>query len=146
MGRRGLLAAALVAGVLLGSGCGGGDDAPEFTGSDEEQVAATVNAMTVAIAGGEGEIACGLMTEEGQQVMLKVGRQVGGADVADCAAAVPVAEALGYDPGDFSIKVADVSISGDSPDSAEATCDLDGAFLLDRTDAGWRVAVPFCSH
>jgi len=117
-----------------------------FSGSDEEQVAGTVNTMTAAIAAGDGELACGLMTDRGRQIMLRVGRQAGGPEIADCAAAVPVAEAAGYDPGDYRITVGDVSIPARSRDRAEATCDLDGAFQLDRTDVGWRVATPFCSH
>ena len=147
MGRRGLLGPALASLALLSAGCGS-DDGPALTfdGTDEEQIAATVNTMTAAIAAGEGAVACELMTEKGRRIMLRVGRQAGGADVGDCAAAVPVAEAAGYDPGDFRITVGDVSIPADSPDHAEATCDLDGAFLLDRTEAGWRVAVPFCSR
>jgi hypothetical protein len=142
VGRRGLLAPAFAA-ALLAAGCGGGDWATlTFSGSDEEQVAATVNAMTAAIAAGEGAVACELMTERGQRVMLRIGRQAGGQDVADCAAAVPAAESAGYDPGDFRIKPADVSAGAEG---AEADCDLEGAFILERTDDGWRVDVPFCS-
>jgi hypothetical protein len=128
---------------LLG-GCGGGDEATlTFSGSDEEQIAATVNAMTAAIAAGEGAVACELMTKAGQDAMLRVGRQAGGPDVADCAAAVPAAESAGYDPGDFRITPGDVTIDGDA---AEAKCDLDGAFMLERTDESWRVGVPYCNH
>src|SRR6185312_15207235 len=100
VGRRGLLGFALAA-LLLTAGCGGDGEATlTFGGSDEEQIVATVNAMTAAIAAGEGAVACELMTEGGQDVMLRVGRQAGGQDVADCAAAVPAAESAGYDPGD----------------------------------------------
>lgn len=129
-------------------GCGGDGDAatPTFTGSDEEQVAGTVNAMTAAIAAGDGAAACGLMTEGGQRIMLGVGRQAAGSGIGDCAAAVPAAESIGYDPGDFRVTVGDVSIPADSPNRAEAACDLGGAFLLERSDAGWRVGTPFCSH
>ena len=143
MGRRGLLGFALAA-LLLTAGCGGDGEATlTFSGSDEEQIAATVNAMTAAIAAGEGAVACELMTEAGQDVMLRVGRQAGGPDISDCAAAVPAAESAGYDPGDFRITLGDVAIDGDA---AEAKCDLDGAFMLERTDGGWRVDVPHCNH
>jgi len=143
VGRRGLLGFALAA-LLLTAGCGGDGEATlTFGGSDEEQIAATVNAMTAAIAAGEGAVACELMTEAGQDVMLRVGRQAGGPDISDCAAAVPAAESAGYDPGDFRITPGDVAIDGDA---AEAKCDLDGAFMLERTDEGWRVDVPHCNH
>lgn len=144
MGRRGLLSA-LAGAALLAAGCGGGDDSsvPMFTGSDEEQVAGTVNAMTAAIAAGDGETACALMTGHGQQVMLRIGRQAAGQDVGDCPAAVPAAGSAGYDPGDFRIRPADVSAGAEG---AEADCDLEGAFILVRTDEGWRVDVPFCSN
>jgi hypothetical protein len=143
VGRRGLLGFALAA-LLLTAGCGGDGEATlTFGGSDEEQIVATVNAMTAAIAAGEGAVACELMTEGGQDVMLRVGRQAGGQDVADCAAAVPAAESAGYDPGDFRITPGDVAIDGDA---AEARCDLDGAFMLERTGEGWRVDVPYCNH
>jgi hypothetical protein len=135
--------------VALGAGCGGDDDGPDltFTGSDEEQVAGTVNAMTAAIAAGEGAMACALMTEKGQRVMLAAGRQAatGPEPVDDCEAAVPAAEAAGFDPGDFRVTVGDVSV-GRNGRQAEAECDLGGAFILNRTDAGWRAATPFCNH
>jgi hypothetical protein len=145
VGRRGLLAA-LAAVALLAAGCGGGDEGPTltFTGSDQEQVAATVNAMTAAIAAGEGATACALMTEKGQRVMLRIGRQTGG-EVADCAAAVPAAAGLGFDPGDYRITAAQVELSGNPPSSAEAKCDY-GAFLLAHTEEGWRVNTPWCAH
>ncbi|HET6831222.1 MAG TPA: hypothetical protein VFH44_07715 [Solirubrobacterales bacterium] len=144
MGRRGLLSAALVGGVLF-AGCGGdeGSEVPTFTGSDEEQIAGTVNAMTAAIAAGDGATACGLMTERGQRVMLQIGRQAGGEEVADCAAAVPAASSFGFDPGDYRVTAAEVAISGNPPSSAEANCDY-GAFQLERTDEGWRVNAPWC--
>jgi hypothetical protein len=134
--------------VVLGAGCGG-EDGPDltFTGSDEEQIAGTVNAMTAAIAAGDGATACALMTEEGQRVMLAAGRQAatGPEPVDDCEAAVPAAEAAGFDPGDFRVTVGDVVV-GSRGTAAEARCDLGGAFILERTDAGWRVATPFCNH
>ncbi|MEZ5075341.1 MAG: hypothetical protein R2691_10980 [Solirubrobacterales bacterium] len=142
MGRRGLLSA-LIGVVLLAPGCGG-DDGPTLTfgGSDEEQVAATVNAMTAAIAAGDGEIACALMTERGQRRMVRIGRQVS-AGVDTCAAAVPAVAGFGYDPGDFRVSVRDVSI-GPGPDHAQANCELRGGFLLERSAAGWRVDAPAC--
>ncbi len=144
MGRRGLLGPALLVAVALLGGCGSDDGATlTFSGSDEEQIAATVNAMTAAIAAGEGAVACELMTEGGQDEMLRVGRQAGGPDISDCAAAVPAAESAGYDPGDFRITPGDVAIDGDA---AEAKCDLGGAFMLARTGEGWRVDVPHCNH
>jgi hypothetical protein len=141
VGRRGLLAALAVL-ALLAAGCGD-DDGPTliFGGSDEEQIAATVNAMTAAIAAGDGATACGLMTEKGQRTMLRIGRQADGL-VSDCAAAVPAASAFGFDPGDFRVTTADVKI-GPRGSSAEAECDY-GALLLERTDEGWRVEAPWC--
>ena len=116
---------------------------PTFSGTDEEQVAGTVNAMTGAIAAGDGELACGLMTESGQAAMVRIGRQAAGDEVTGCEAAVPAAEAVGFDPGDFRVKVGDVAVAGDT---ASARCDLDGEFPLVRSDAGWRVDVPYCNH
>jgi len=145
VGRRGLLAAGLAAAALI-AGCGDdGGAAPTFSGSDEEQVAATVNAMTAAIAAGDGEIACALMTERGQRRMLAAGRQAAsGAEPVDgCEAAVPVVEAAGFDPGDFRITPGDVSVDRAY---ADAACDLGGSFILTRTDAGWRVDSPYCNH
>jgi hypothetical protein len=125
------------------AGCGGDDGASlTFSGSDEEQIAATVNAMTTAIAAGEGAVACELMTERGQEVMLRIGRQTGG-EVADCAAAVPAAAGVGFDPGDYRITPKDVSAGAEG---AEARCDDGGAFLLERTEEGWRVNTPWCTH
>ncbi len=143
MGRRGLLVAALAAGALV-AGCGDEEStAPTFSGTDEEQIAGTVNAMTGAIAAGDGELACGLMTDAGQALMLEMGRQAGGDEVTGCEAAVPAVEAIGFDPGDFRVKPADVSAGAEG---AEANCDLQGAFILTWTDAGWRVDVPYCSY
>ena len=77
MGRRGLLGPALASLALLIAGCGGGDGPTlTFDGTDEEQIAATVNTMTAAIAAGEGAVACELMTDRGQQAMIRFGRQV----------------------------------------------------------------------
>ena len=133
-----------IAALLPAIGCGGADTLT-FEGTDQDQVAATVNAMTAAIAAGEGALACELMTARAQRIMLAAGRQAatGPEPVDDCAAAVPSAEAAGYDPGDFRIKVGDVRVSGDR---AVARCDLDGEFALVRDDAGWRVDVPYCNH
>jgi hypothetical protein len=142
VGRRGLLSIAL-AGALLVAGCGGDDETLTFSGSDEEQIAGTVNTRTAAIAGGDGATACVLMTERGQQLMIRFGRQAGGEEIADCAAAVPAASALGFDPGDYRVTAAEVAISGNPPTSAEAKCDY-GAFPLERTDEGWRVNAPWC--
>ncbi len=146
MGRRGLLGTAIAVGLLL-AGCGGGDDAdgvPVFSGTDEEQIAGTVNTMTGAIAAGDGELACGLMTEQGQQRMVRIGRQAGGEEVTTCTAAVPAVEAAGFDPGDFRVTTRDVFLKDDNPSIGQANCDLRGAFLVVRTDAGWRVDVPAC--
>lgn len=146
MGRRGLLSAVLAAGLLI-AGCGDGDDTssvPTFTGSDEEQIAGTVNAMTAAIAAGDGATACALMTERGQRVMVRFGRQAAGAGaIASCADAVPAAADAGYDPGDFRVTVGDVSVEP-GPDEAQVNCEFRGAFVLARTDAGWRVDIPYC--
>jgi hypothetical protein len=132
--------------MLLLAGCGGDDaSAPEFTGSDEEQIAATVNAMTAAIADGEGEIACGLMTDRGQQAFIRIGGQVPGSEGIDsCEAVAPALAGYGYDPGDYRITSGDASIDPEDPDRAQANCDLRGAFLLLRTADGWRVSIPFC--
>jgi hypothetical protein len=99
--------------------------------------------MTAAIAAGDGATACALMTVRGQRTMLRIGRQAGGEEVADCAAAVPAASALGFDPGDYRIAAAEVAISGSTDMSAEAKCAY-GAFLLEHTDEGWRVNAPWC--
>ncbi len=140
MGRRGLLGAGLAVALLI-AGCGG-DGTPDFSGSDQEQIAGTVNAMTAAIAGGDGEAACGLMTEHGQEAMLEMGRQAATGPVDDCVAAVPAAQAAGFDPGDFRITEGDVSVGAED---AEARCDLSGSFILTRTEEGWRVDVPYCN-
>lgn len=118
---------------------------PTFTGSDEEQVAGTVNAMTAAIAAGDGATACALMTEQGRRVIVRIGRQAatGPDPVDDCAAAVPAAAAVGYDPGDYRVTVRDVSIEP-GPDHAQANCEFRGVFLLERTDGAWRVDIPYC--
>jgi len=141
VGRRGLLSA--LVGVALLAGCGDeGGAAPTFSGSDEEQVAATVNAMTAAIAAGDGEIACALMTGRGQRRMLRFGRQVS-AGVDTCEAAVPAVAGSGYDPGDFRVTVRDVAIEP-GHDRAQANCEFRGGYLLVRTAAGWRVDAPAC--
>ncbi len=147
MGRRGLLGPALASLALLIAGCGG-DDGPTLTfdGTDEEQIAATVNTMTAAIAAGEGAVACELMTERGQQAMLRVGAPGPGQRGRRRAAppAVPAPSRLGYDPGDFRITLGDVSIDPATPTVPRRTATSDGAFLLMRTDDGWRVDMPFC--
>ncbi|MCB0876243.1 MAG: hypothetical protein R2718_00645 [Solirubrobacterales bacterium] len=143
MGRRGLLAATIACLLLGGCGGGSGGEVPTFAGTDEEQIAGTVNAMTGAIAAGDGELACGLMSEQGRAIMLDAGRQAGGEEVGDCESAVPAAEAMGFDPGDFRVEVGDVSVGGDA---ATVRCDIDGEFALVREDAGWRVDVPYCNH
>ena len=117
---------------------------PTFGGTDEEQIAGTVNAMTGAIAAADGEQACGLMSELGQERMVRIGRQVGGEGVTTCTAAVPAVEATGFDPGDFRVTPSDVFLDEENPDQASANCDLRGAFLVERTDAGWRVSAPAC--
>jgi hypothetical protein len=129
------------------AGCGGDgedDGVPTFSGTDEEQIAGTVNAMTGAIAAGDGELACGLMTELGQQRMVRIGRQVGGEEVTTCTAAVPAVEATGFDPGDFRVTPNDVSLDEENLDQGQANCDLRGAFLVVRTEVGWRVSAPAC--
>ena len=138
--------AGLGLGVLLLGGCGGDESAPTFTGSDEEQVAATVNAMTAAIArGGGGELACGLMTEEGQRDHAQdgpPGRRGGDRRLRRCGSDLP--SPIGFDPGDFRITAGE----RDRPRRQTAprpTAISSGAFLLARTDDGWRVDVPFCS-
>ena len=144
MGRRGLLVAALAAGALV-AGCGDEEStAPTFSGTDEEQIAGTVNAMTGAIAAGDGELACGLMSELGQQRMVRIGRQVGGEELTTCTAAVPAVEGTGFDPGDFRVTPNDVFLDEENPDQGQANCDLRGAFLVVRTEAGWRVSAPAC--
>lgn len=89
-------------------------------------------------------VACGLMTDDGQARMARVGTQAGGDASTDCEAAVPLVAAAGYDPGDFRVTVDDVAIDPASPDTAAASCDLGGAFPLERTGDGWRVGAPFC--
>ena len=146
MGRRGLLGPALASLALLIAGCGGGDGPTlTFDGTDEEQIAATVNTMTAAIAAGEGAVACGLMTDRGQRAFIRIGGQVPGSEGVDsCQAAAPALAGSGYDPGDYRITLRDVSIDSENPDRAQANCDLRGAFLLLRTADGWRVSAPFC--
>jgi hypothetical protein len=100
--------------------------------------------MTGAIAAGNGELACGLMSEQGQQRMVRIGRQVGGDAVTGCIDAVPAVEATGFDPGDFRVTTRDVFLDEENPDRGQANCDLRGAFLVVRTEAGWRVDVPAC--
>ena len=100
--------------------------------------------MTAAIAAGEGAVACELMTERGREVMLRFGRQAGGDEIEDCAAAVPAAASLGFDPGDYRIAPSDVSVDADGA-GAEAKCDY-GAFILERTEDGWRIDMPWCVH
>lgn len=134
-----------MAGVLLVAGCGD-DDGPAFTGSDEEQVAATVNAMTEAIAAGDGDGACELMTERGQRALVRaVGTVPGVTGTEICADAVPILAENGYDPGDFRMLPGDVSPDPDNRDHMWAQCDLRGAFLALGTDDGWRVDIPFCA-
>jgi hypothetical protein len=145
VGRRGLLGPALASLALLIAGCGGGDGPTlTFDGTDEEQIAATVNTMTAAIAAGEGAVACELMTDRGQQAMIRFGRQVFDTEGVDsCEQAVPVVADAGYDPGDFRVTVRDVSIEPGT-DRAQVNCEFRGGFLLLHTSDGWRVNIPYC--
>ena len=92
---------------------------------------------------GDGRIAGpGRVSVNGAELVTEHVVLATGSDPVDtCEAAVPAAQAAGYDPGDLRVRVRDVKVSGDE---ATARCDLGGSFALVRTEAGWRVSAPAC--
>ena len=135
--------AATVAGLVL-CGCGGDDAAevPEFSGSDEQQVAKTVNAMFDAIAANDGATACGLMTDRGQRIWVKIitrNPESGGSgdtceEAADTVDWNGLAEYEDVRAGDVSIEVAG--------ERATVTNDFGGMLTAESVDGTWLVDVP----
>ena len=143
---RGTLLLAAILATLALPGCGGEDpDPPEFTGTDEEQVAATVNALLDAFEVEDEEAMCALMSERGQQLMmLTAGELPQTAEVVSCEAAMAVLLDEGFDPKASEVGTGDVDISPETPNRAEANCDY-GAFILERPKGPWRVVTPYCA-
>lgn len=137
-------AIALVASSVGVVGCG--NEAPTFTGSDEQQVAATVRTVTDAMADGDGDLACSLISDPGRDALVKVFREgMPEAGVGSCEEGVEAIGEKGYDTGGVLRTARDVEVYyEDTPDTAQMPCRPRGAFILQRTDEGWRVGAPFC--
>jgi predicted lipid-binding transport protein (Tim44 family) len=160
---------ALAAGLLLtacgGSDAGGGErsaqnvaTAPAAT--EAEQVANVANGLNDAVAAGDGELACSLVTDE---VMAAMPAILAGKDSfdpnrspdtirADCEEAVEGAASSAGGEGGFRFKPRDISFStsqvADSPppgDRAYAACEFRGAYYLDRSGDSWKVSLYGCN-
>lgn len=132
----------VVAGALAAGCGGGGDGAPEFEGSDEEQVAATVRVVVDAMAAGDGEAACPLLSDQGQEILIRVTSRAGDAEVDSCEEAVAAVGETEFSPGIVDPAPENVILHEDG--SAELDCRHRGAFLLNHTEDGWRIGAPYC--
>ena len=129
------LSLSLAAALLVGA-CGG-DDAP----SNEEQVATNVNAWTEALAAGDGEGACQLMTEGGRIAMTDPYDGLGPDRpplASTCEAAVPklVDDQERDAVAQSDVTPTDVTVQGD-----RAVVQPEGGFCtyLQRVDDQWLV-------
>ena len=127
-------------------GCG--TEAPTFTGSDEHQVAATVRTVTEAMEEGDGDLACSLISERGQEVLVRIFRdEMPEADAGSCEEAVETIGEDDLDIGDPQSGIENVTLyrgGGETRDTAQVNCRTRGAFILRRTDDGWRAGAPYC--
>ena len=140
----------MAAGVLCAAvaGCGGADEttADPFTptGSPKEQIASTVNEMFSAWNDGDGELACSLMTERGQQLAVRIAGQFhdlqGSIAPDDCVEAVEQsAEAVDGEIGQ-AVKAWQVKLEGE--DRATVISKYRGAMSMQQVDGRWLVVVP----
>ncbi len=127
----------------LAVGCGdGGDGAPEFEGSDEEQVAATVRVVADAMAAGDGEAACPLLSDQGQEILIRVTSRAGDAEIDSCEDAVAAVGETEFSTDTVDPAPENVTLYENG--SAELYCRHRGAWLLNHTEDGWRVGAPYC--
>lgn len=141
MGRGIGLAVATLALAL--SACGGEEpELPTFGGTDEEQIAATVNAMFAAIEAGDGETACGLMSERGQRIWVKIVRrnpEIGGSGET----CVETVESITADPAQRGVRVDAKSVEvAPGGDTAQVTNRYGGTLTATFVDDRWLVEVP----
>lgn len=141
--RVGVVVLAMVTVVLSATGCGGSDGQ-----SEEELVAETVNEFRSAVEADDGKAACGLLSPQGQKLMLRIAQRLGEGEAQNartCSDAVSAqAEAIAHDryapeeatAGDVLLRLAE--------NAAEVRCEPRGAVMVERIDDNWKVRVPAC--
>ena len=129
--------AALISGIVLLAGCGGGDEA-----DPEDAVAGAVRQYTSAFADGDLDKACGLLTERGRTQAIEGGKDFG---LATCEAVLKQGRSSLTKQqldGFRRASVTKVKITGGRA-SATLTAKFDGAtpgpIRLRRENGAWRI-------
>jgi hypothetical protein len=142
-----LAAIALLAAVV--GACG--DDSepsdgtkPVTTGSDEEQIAQTVNAMFAAWNDGDGELTCSYLTDRGRELMVKIASQLHGLDeeidAASCEEAVEqTAAAIDEEIGQ---RASPSRVRVEANGTAAVISRFRGELSLREVDGEWLIEVP----
>lgn len=149
MGIRGLVAGFAVAATLV-AGCDDAEDSRSY-GDGDAGPADVVNGYFSALHRGDGESACGLLSEDAQRIAVKVFEGEGDPDFPDaesldpseCADAVAGASLSGISVP--TVKPTEVKVSSDGS-TAEVTFPDCNGLALSKTDEGWwRLETPIPS-
>jgi hypothetical protein len=145
-GRR-LVAIAVLA-VALGA-CGDDSEPPDvtkpaITGSDEERIAQTVNALFAAWNNGEGELTCSYLTARGRELMVKIASQLHGLDeeihAESCEEAVEQTAAATDEEIGQRASPSRVRVEADG--TAAVISRFRGELSLREVDSEWLIEVP----
>jgi hypothetical protein len=141
---RGLASLALAA-LAIGA-CGDSSDGsnPEVTGTPEEQIAKTVNAMFAAWNAGDGELTCSYLTDRGSELLVRIAPQLHGLkqkiQVDNCEEAIEKSAAAIEGTIGERASAQQVQINPDR--TASVSSRVRGALTLREVDGEWLVEVP----
>jgi len=142
---RRLACIALVIPVLSACGDSSEPSKPEFTGSPEEQIAKTVNAMFAAWNAGDGELTCSYLTEDGRNWVLKYVPQFPfleeEIDPDSCEDAVEMSRAA--TEGTYGQHAAAQRVQINPDGTASVHSRFRGAVTLREVDGEWLIEVPY---
>ena len=126
-------AAALVASVLVLSGCGGD--------SDEDEIRSTLETYVEAFVAGDGKRACELMTEETRAEFVNKVSVL--SRTGDCGRSVRVVRTLAGDATAKALqgaKIEDVKVDGDSATATLVASGNRAPSKLAKVDGEWRIS------
>jgi hypothetical protein len=138
---RKLMLAVLALSAVAAGGCGGDDSGGGGGGDDEAQVRDVVTSYASAVADGDGDEACGYLSDGALKAIEKAAEAV---DADGCAGVLEKAteDASAEDVEQVkSIKVTSVQITGDRATAQTAVAGEDSSpAMLVKEDGDWKIA------